>query len=289
MTTPVRQYQNISYKELMSFTENNPNRDRNLTPIEIQTIIPLQETPLDILGLKGYTAFNLNPSGPISLCVCINNPNYYMIANKGAKLQSIIDMTTYLQEKTEELKNSHLSRKRKKIHDLIGSAYNGTRLEDKEYTDIFSGISFIQNTQFVLMKSAVQENIEEGEKQYSDSYKGEIVFSSNPINWKKDVPTWIADFRARWVAIPTEQYAMPINKVIGEWLSTIEQKGWIIQWPESELTKTEIIEYLSVLPTWQQSDKSLKKEVLASRLGKSMCIKLFTKWLITNNTLEEEE
>jgi hypothetical protein len=62
-------------------------------------------------------------------------------------------------------------------------------------------------------------------------------------------------------------------------LSTIEQTGWIIQWPEVEGTKTEIVEQLSVLPTWQITDKKLVKEVLAVRLGRANCIKLFTKWL----------
>ena len=231
MTTPIKQYQNVSFKELISYSENNPNRNRTLDSIEIQSTKPTQETSLDKLGLKGYTAFNLNPSGVMSLFACITDPSSYSLSAKGARLQQIIDLTTQLQVQTDELKNTSLSRKRKKIHDLIGASYNGAQFEDKDYIDLFSGISLMRDIHFVLMKSAVQESVEEGEKQYDSSLKGEIVFSSDPSTWKQENPVWVADYRARWVAIPSEQNAQDLHKILATWLSTIEQTGWVIQWP----------------------------------------------------------
>ena len=282
MTTPIKQYQNVSFKELISYSENNPNRNRTLDSIEIQSAKSSQEPSLDKLGLKGYTAFNLNPSGIVSLYACISDPSSYSLSAKGARLQQIIEYTTKLQEQTDELKNTSLSRKRKKIHDLIGASYNGTTFEDKDYIELFTGISLMRNINFVLMKSAVQENIEEGKKQYDSSLKGEIVFSSDPSNWKQEDPVWMADYRARWVAIPSEQHAQDLHKILANWLSTIEQTGWVIQWPEAEGTKVEILEQLSQLPTWQQTDKKLTKDVLGARLGRANCIKVFTKWTINN-------
>lgn len=282
MTTPVKQYQNVSFKELISYSENNPNRNRTLDSIEIVSVKPSQETSLDKLGLKGYNAFNLNPTGIMSLFTCITDPSTYSLSNKGARLQQIIELTTKLQEQTDELKNTGLSRKRRKIHDLIGASYNGTAFEDKDYIDLFSGISQMRNIHFVLMKSTVQENIEEGEKQYDSALKGEIVFSTDPSNWKQENPIWVADYRSRWVAIPSEQNAQDLHKFIGTWLSTIEQTGWIIQWPEVDITKTELVERLSVLPTWQITDKKLTKDILAARLGRANCIKVFAKWMMTN-------
>ena len=283
MTTPVKQYQNVSFKELISYSENNPNRNRTLDSIEIVSVKSSQETSLDNLGLKGYTAFNLNPTGIMSLFACIADPSTYSLSNKGGRTQIIIELTTKLQEQTDELKNTSLSRKRKKIHDLIGASYNGTAFEDKDFLDLFSGLSLMRNIHFVLMKSAVQENIEEGEKQYDSSLKGEIVFSSDPSTWKQDNPIWVADYRSRWVAIPSEQHAQDLHKIIGTWLSTIEQTGWVVQWPEVDATKTEIVEQLSMLPTWQVTDKKLTKDVLAMRLGRANCIKLFTKWMTIDN------
>ena len=66
MTTPAKQYQNVSYKELITYSENNPNRNRTLDSIEILSVKPSQETSLDNLGLKGYSAFNLNPTGIVA-------------------------------------------------------------------------------------------------------------------------------------------------------------------------------------------------------------------------------
>jgi hypothetical protein len=279
MTTPTKQYQNISFKELIAFSQNNPNRTKTLDSIEIVAVKPTLETSLDKLGLSGYKAFALNPTGLLSLIVCIQDPNAYSFSPKNVRTQKIIDIATSLQEKTDELKNTYLARKRKKIYELIGAAYNGKVMDDKEYGDLFAGVSQLLNTNFVLMKSAEQENIEEGEKQYDSSLKGEVVFSSEPINWKREQPVWVADFRARWVAIPTENNAIDIHKILGTWLTTIEQTGWIIQWPEIDETKTELVEQLSVLPTWKPEDKKLTKDVLAVRLGRAKSIQIFTNWM----------
>jgi len=284
MTTPVKQYQNVSFKELISYSENNPNRNRTLDSIEIQSVKPPQETSLDKLGLKGYTAFTLNPTGIMSLFACIQDPTTYSLSTKGARTQQIIELTTKLQEQTDELKNTALARKRRKIHDLIGASYNGTVFEDKDYLELFSGLSLMRNMHFVLMKDAVQEDIEEGEKQYNSSLKGEVVFSTDPSTWKRDNPVWVADYRARWVAIPSEQTAQDIHKILATWLSTIEQTGWIVQWPEVDGTKAEIVDQLSLLPTWQVTDKKLTKEVLACRLGRANAIKVFSKWMINEDT-----
>jgi hypothetical protein len=216
----------------------------------------------------------------VSLFACIQDPTTYSLSARGARTQQIIELTTKLQEQTEQLKNTALSRKRRKIHDLIGASYNGTAFEDKDYLELFSGLSQMRDMHFVLMKSSVQEDIEEGEKQYDSSLKGEVVFSTDPTTWKRDNPVWVADYRARWVAIPSEQNAQDLHKIIATWLSTTEQTGWIVQWPEVDGTKAEIVEQLSSLPTWQATDKKLTKEVLATRLGRANAIKVFTKWMM---------
>jgi len=273
------QYQNVGIKDLLTYSNNNPNRSRVLDSIEIVSDKSTQETSLDKLGLKGYSALNLNPTGIMSLFACIQDHNTYSLSNKGARLQLIIDLTTKLQEQTDTLKNTALGRKRRKIHDLIGASYNGTAFEEKDYLELFSGISLMRDIHFVLMKSIVQDTIENGEKQTDSSLKGDVVFSSDPSTWKKDNPIWIADYRGHWVAIPSAENAVDIHKILATWLTTIEQTGWVVQWPEVEGTKTEIVEQLSVLPSWQVTDKKIVKEVLAVRLGRANCIKLFTKWL----------
>ncbi len=271
-------YKNVSYDELITYASSNPNRGLTLKSIEVIPVKQVQESSLDKLGLKGYQAFNLNPTGILSLFACISNPAEYSIASKSTRLLTISNLATTFQEQTDNLKNTSISRKRKKIHDLIGSAYNGSTFDDKDYFELFSGLAHMQNVQFILLKSTVQEASETGEQQSDSSHKGEILFSSNPSLWKYDLPVWIADFRSRWVAIPTENSAIKIHKLISSWLSTIEQTGWLINWPEIDGTKEEIVEQLSMLPTWNPTDKKLKKEILAARLGKANVIRLFIKW-----------
>lgn len=279
MTTPVKQYQNVSFDELMQFSLHNPHRDRTLESIEIHVSkSSSQETTLEQMGLKGYQAVTLDPTGIISLYACISDPDYYSLAAPHAKTQMVIDLATNLQEETEHLRNTHLSRKRKKIHDLIGAVYHGSILEDKDYLDLFSGLSYMKQVQFVLIKSSVQENIEEGEKQYDSSLKGEILFSSSPDTWKRDLPIWVVDYRSRWVATPTAKHAESMTLILASWILQMEQSGWIVQWPEVEGTKTELVEQLSKLANWQPADKSLKKETLACRLGKLRCMSVFTGW-----------
>jgi len=284
MTTPHKQYQNVSYKELLDYSEKNPNRTRTLDSIEVLPSKSQQDTSLDTLGLKGYRAVTLNPTGILSLMTCIQDPNCYALSPKNARLQQIIDLATKLQEETETMKNSELSRKRKKVHDLIGACYNNATIEEKDYLTLFHGISHLRNIHFILMKEAIQENIEEGATTATtattatNAIKGEIVFSSDPTMWKRENPIWIADYRSRWIAIPSEDTARDIRSTIPTWLTTVEQTGWIVQWPEMDGTKTELVEQLSALPTWQIADKKLTKEVLAIRLGRAKTIQLFTGW-----------
>ena len=285
MTTPVKKYQNVSYKELLAFSEHNPNRARTLISL---AQAPLKvDTSLDKLGLKGYTAASVSPSGILSILACINDPNYYALAPKHARTQMLIDLSTRLQQQTDKLAQSSLVRKRKKIHDLIGAAYNGAFFEDKEYMELFNAIGFMTNLQFILMKEAVQDKIEDHDVEYNSSLKGEILFSSPPNTWKRNTPTWVVDYRAQWVAVPSEEHAVDMNQWLSTWLSTVEQKGWTVQWPEVEGTKSELIDKLIVYPDWKETDRKMLKETLALRLGRLQTMSLFTKWTMKDNSLDD--
>jgi hypothetical protein len=283
MTTPARVYQNVSYQELLRYAETNPHRARTLDSMEIRMSI-VKETSLDSLLLTGYTAFSLYPTGIISLFACLSDPHYYMLAPPSVRTELIMALTTTLQEEVETLRTTPLARKRKHLYELIGKAFHGARMEEKDYDDLFQGIAYIREIQFVIMKEAVQERVEEGngkgkEEAYAPSgVKGEIHFSSNPMNWKKENATWLADHHARWVAMPSGASARPFSSLVGEWIVDMEGRGWIVQWPEVEATKVELVERLSARPTWQETDRKLLKEVLAVRLGKALTLQLFHSW-----------
>jgi hypothetical protein len=98
--------------------------------------------------------------------------------------------------------------------------------------------------------------------------KGEILFGTNPIHWTKEHPIWIIDFKSRWIAIPHTVAPNHIYSILGNWLEGIQQKGWIIQWPEIDETKIELIHKLMMFPGWQETDRKLSKDQLSSRLGR---------------------
>lgn len=286
MTTPARVYQNVSYQELLRYAETNPHRARTLDSMEIRMSI-VKETSLDSLLLPGYTAFSLYPTGIISLFACLSDPHYYMLAPPSVRTELIMALTTTLQEEVERLRTTPLARKRKHLYELIGKAFHGARMEEKDYDDLFQGIAYLREIQFVIMKEAVQERVEEGngngdedrkEAPVPSGVKGEIHFSSNPMNWKRENAVWLADHHARWVAMPSGASAHPFSSLVGEWIVDMESRGWIVQWPEVEATKVELVERLSALPSWQETDRKHLKDVLAVRLGKLTTLQLFTSW-----------
>lgn len=286
MTTPARVYQNVSYQELIRYAETNPHRARTLDSMEIRLPIA-KETSLDPLHLPGYTAFSLHPTGMISLIACLSDPHYYMLAPHSIRTELIMTLTTTLQEELEQLRTSSLARKRKHLYELIGKAFHGTRLEEKDYMDLFHGISYLRDIQFVMMKESVQERVEEGvhdESCVPSGVKGEIHFSSNPMNWKKEHAVWLVDHHARWVAMPSGHTARPFSSLIADWILEMESHGWVIHWPEVEGTKVELVARLSVLPTWQETDRKQLKEVLAVRLGKAETLQRFISWSLSKNT-----
>jgi hypothetical protein len=281
MTTPRKQYQNVSFGELLAFSKQNPNRHRTLESIEVH--VAAVDPSLDSFHLPGYTSFNVNPAGIISILSCIADPQYYSLAPANVRMQQLIDYTTKLQQQTEDLKNTSLSRKRKKIHDLIAVSYNGGAFQEKDYLDLYHGLSLMTQQHFILLKEAVQDHIEDHETKCESSHKGEIIFSSDPVTWKRDQAVWVVDYRGRWVAIPSEIHAKPLSTIAADWLCTMEQNGWTIQWPEIDATKVELVERLSQLPTWKETDRKLTKNILSARLGRALSLQVFTKWMTTTS------
>jgi hypothetical protein len=280
MTSKPKVYQNYRFDELISFSKQNPNRARALAPIGISlsNSSTSQETTLNGFGLNGYTVYDLQPTGLLSMLVCIDDPQAYSLSTPAIRIQQTIEYCTRLQQKTDELRNGPLARKRKKIYELLAAIYNeSTKLEEKDYIDLFHAIEYFKECYFILLNRAIQDEMETDKKDDANSKQNQILFSSNPICWKRDRPIWIADIRCRWIAIPTDT-SVDLHKCLYDWLPEMEKREWVIQWPEVDGSKTELVEQLSNLSTWQDTDKKLTKDVLAVRLGKYQSLDLFNKW-----------
>lgn len=285
MTTPAKQYQNIAFKEIMMYSQQNPNRHRILEPIEIHVPKTIEDPSLASFGLNGYVSTTMNPSGILSVLACVMDPAYYSLCQKNNRQLMITELATRLQTEIDELKQTAIARKRKKIYELIGNAFNGSLVQDKDYLDLYQGIHYLRHIQFILLKEAVQEKTEHHDEALAnnDGFKGEIYFSSNPSTWKRDVPIWIADYKGHWVAVPVDVSTQHIYSIVGDWLCEMEERGWVIQWPEVEGTKTELVEILSRSTEWKEEDKKRTKEVLACRLGKQQVLREFQKWNLSSS------
>lgn len=272
MTTPAKKYQNVSFRELLQFSQQNPNRNRALAPIEIHAPVAKEDPSLQSFGMNGYVSISMNPVGLLSVLLCIMDPSHYSASQKNNRQQMLSELVTALQQQTDELKNTSLSRKRKKIYELLAACFNGAPLQDKDYLDLYHGLDAMRHVQFVMLKEAVQEKTEDQEQQYESHLKGEIFFSSDPCTWNAEYPVWVVDYKGNWVAVPVDLIAKPIKEYLGKWLEQMEEKGWVVQWPEVDSTKAELVAILSQTPTWKETDKKLTKEVLAMRLGKQRAL-----------------
>lgn len=280
MASKPKVYQNYRFDELIAFTQQNPHRGRRLTSLEITQKgadgrkEPGKENTMEGFGLHGYTLYDLQPTGLLSMIACMEDPHAYALSTPAIRAQQAIEWCTRLQQRTDELKNGPLSRKRKRVYELLGAIYNeSTILEEKDYTDLFQAMEALQGAHFVLMNRAVQESMESDAKDQVNR----ITFSSSPLTWKQERPIWIVDSRCRWMAVPTDT-ADSLGVALATWLPQMVEKGWTIQWPEVDGTKTELVEQLTALPSWQEADKKLTKDILATRLGKEKTLERFRTW-----------
>lgn len=281
MTTKPKVYQNYRFDELIEFSQQNPHRSRKLSPIGISSVVSLKDekettrgSSMAGLGLDGYTLVDLRPSGLLSLIVCIDDPHAYMLSTPSVRSQQIIESCTRLQQRTDDLRNGPLARKRKRVYELLGSVYNeSTTLEEKDYHDLFHAMEYLEEVYFIRMNRAIQHEMESDKKEQINT----LSFSSSPLLWKRDRPIWIVDAHCRWIAIPTDTL-QSLHEKIGDWLPVISDKGWKIEWPEIDASKAELIEQLIALGSWQETDKKWTKDVLSQRLGKEKTIQLFKKW-----------
>jgi hypothetical protein len=180
------------------------------------------------------------------------------------------ELATTLQVETDRLSGTKLARKRRRIYDGIGALCNGAPMKDDDALDLFCGLAFLCNLQLVFVHLA--DSVESagagagaGAGAATDLHK--LTFSSDPRTWSTETPTWIVEAHGRWIAQPPEE--SNVLRRISAWLSDLdENKKWVIEWPEAEGTKAELIDALMDNPTWQPAHAKLLKEALAKKLGR---------------------
>jgi hypothetical protein len=292
--------QNVSFHELISWSEKNPNRSKSLTPIEICTdgdilrmreMSSKEENTLETIRLPNFESVTLTPSGILSAIAYATDTIYQ---NSSAKARQILlrDFATRLQIATDNLAGTALARKRRKIHDGIGALSNSSTVKPEEWLDLFSSLAVMNNVQLIFVqlskveltetdyKNALQSKLSQNEVIDGDGDDDEtsqktIYFSHNPSLWSKTNKTWIVDYYGRWIATP--QNDENIRDIV-DWIDDIEIYGWKVMWPDySSFTKEDIVKQLSGFPSWKPEHSKLKKDILVMRFAKYTTIQALQK------------
>jgi hypothetical protein len=267
---------NVGIGQLLEWSRSNSYKHHTLAPI--RTEAPKADVegddgpPLDRIGLVGYRAVSLQPSGILSTIAWIREP-LFAEATPNMRPGILRDLATTLQVETDRLSGTKLARKRRRIYDGIGALCNGAPMKDEDAYDLFCSLAFLCNLQLVFVHLADSvESAATGAGAGTGAASTEadlnrITFSSDPHTWSKDTPTWIVEAHGRWIAQPPEDSV--VLRRLSTWLSDQgENKKWAIEWPEAEGTKAELIDALMDNPTWQPAHAKLLKEALAKKLGR---------------------
>jgi len=182
------------------------------------------------------------------------------------------DLATTLQTECDTLGGSPYARKRRRIHDGIGSVLHGTPVKEEDWKDLFSALGHLTGVHFVFVRDAksVEEDKEEKPEELQGS-KGSISFSTEPSTWDYEKPVWIVDYHGRWLACTEDE--TPTRQILMGWLSQVESNGWVVDWPVVDDTKEALVRALQDEVTWKSSDSKLLKAELAKRLGKIRSIR----------------
>ena len=279
MQTP-KVYQNVSIAQLLDWSKRNPNRGHSLAPIRIQQTVDAKKalgTSMEFLNLPTYTSVPV-PS-MLGVVAWIRDP-LFADATTSIRTTMIRDLATTLQTDCEGLGGGPFARKRRRIHDGIGSVLHGTIIKENEWLDIYSGLAHLLGVHFVYVRDAkgVEEDREDKPEELQGASKGSISFSSEPSTWDREKPVWIVDYHARWIAVTDDE--TPTREILMEWLGEAERSGWIVDWPIVEDTKEALVRELSDHPTWKGSDSKLLKADLAKRLGRIRTIRALSMFIV---------
>lgn len=273
-------YQNVSIGQLLDWSKLNPNRGHQLPPIVITPTVTTVEdsgTAMDAVGLPTFSA--LPVANLIGLIAWIRNPDFANALPSG-RSAIIRDLVTTLQTETETLSGSKFARKRRRIHDGIGAAFNGTPIKDEEWMDVICGVAFLSHVNMIFVRHAasVEESTDvDRPDELLGASKGSISFSSDPATWDKETPVHIVDWHGRWLGVPSDKEERSLQTILYSWLKS-GLTGWIVEWPSVDATKELIVEELSSFAGWMPTHSKLKKDVLAERLGRLRAERVFGSW-----------
>jgi hypothetical protein len=244
----------IEFPKLVSFIEKNPNKTKKL--IEITQNNEISQN----LNLPGgndkWGYYIVEPAEPLSTYMYLTD-NMYSVAPELLRANLLLEVRNKLSGQIDALKDGKIGRMRRKALEWLSKHHS--LLTDEERKQYWSILCVIGNIQTIIV---------------GDGKNPTITFSPDIRRWTDAYPTYIVSEDLTRVWKPYEN----INSKLVMWLDNMESTGSIIDWPEAEGTKTELIEICETFPNWKIEHEKKKKEELARMVSRRNAINYMMSW-----------
>lgn len=212
---------------LQGWAKENPNRTRDVLPIEIRVLSDTQEgeeAPATVAG--GLVPTPLEPPGPVSLVLWKTDPEFRAATPqvRRALLREAILLVT---EKAEaELRGVKWSRK--KVLEQLAAQQTAAVSPPMSTPELDRGLAHMYSYQKLIVDEA-------GKRVH--------FCPPDPRTWSTEFPVWAATAGSR--AVLHRVGEEPVSEGLAVWLGEREREGWKIEWPEAEGTLEALKERLT--------------------------------------------
>jgi hypothetical protein len=214
-------------KQLSSWIQENPNRTREVPPIEIRVISDTQEgeeAPATIAG--GLVPTPLEPPGPVSHVLWMTDPEFR--AATAQVRRSILRESIILVTERADKELRGVKWQRKKVIEQLAAQQTAAVSPPMQTLELDRGLAHLYNYQKLIVDEAGK--------------KVQFV-PADPRTWSREFPVWATTTGSRAVLHRAGESSIAAG--LAQWLEGREGEGWKIEWPEAEGTLEEIRERIS--------------------------------------------
>jgi hypothetical protein len=208
--------------KIQSWAKENPNRKREVTPIEISAVSDTQEgeaAPATVAG--GWVPTPLEPPGPVGFYLWKTDPEF-RAATPPVRRTILRDTILKVNERVEaELRG--IKWQRKKILEQLAAQQTAAVSPPMDTHELDIGMCSL----FGYQKLCVDE-----------ANKKVRFFPADPRTWSAELPVWGATAGSR--AILHRPGEESVGKGLALWLSDREREGWTMDWPVADGTLEDI-------------------------------------------------
>ena len=209
-------------KQLQTWIQENPNRTREVPPIEIRVISDTQEgeeAPATIAG--GLVPTPLEPPGPVSHVLWMTDPEFR--AGTAQVRRSILREAILLATERADAELRGVKWQRKKVIEQLAAQQTAAVSPPMETAELDRALAHLYGYQKLIVDEA-------GKK---------VKFvPADPRTWSAEFPIWGATTGSRAVLHRVGETS--VGNGIAKWLGDREKDGWKIDWPEAEGTLEDV-------------------------------------------------